>query len=852
MKEASQTVIVGDGLTKDILSLEHPYQTSKSNVGRREIERLMGRGKAFGDGPLPSFLREAIEARSRGAAVQLVLLKDEEGAGASELVDPLSELAESAVVIPTASDVIPWKALVDAFGDAVDPTGASEATFLVLGCHTEKRVLAIATFLRNVLGLKKVAVSSHLVGSATQDAHFATLRHNLPGAGVRVFLDLAEAASYAGLDSGTIAALGCEPCGIEPADIRNKLEGDQKTIIELLCMHWTLARLRALAGGFSGSLLFVADGWKGSARTEPMVLKVDDFTQMRRELDGYHQVKDFFGKNVPTFGYPVIQGDYLGVGMELAAMEGNPRTLQDSFEAAESEETLARFMLGLEKALRILSEKLYSNTRELSWLVPYRSFGLHAEKQQQWLRQNGEIILSYLDPDIRSESTVNPEQLAKLLRLIASNGDGIDSEICQVHGDLNLANVICDDGDNIWFIDWTHSGYAPVELDFAKLENDVKFVMTKEFDAEDLARLKPFEEYLLAQRLPAEPNGLPDSLKFVKWDLRFRKILEAVRKIRQTCFDLKVGDDWIAYRVALLRYALHTLSFDKRRGQGECEPPQLMHALFSVEGLVYNLVADDFHLRIRAERPASYPPRQRISIDESPWVLDCEEYNPPYYVAPEVLENDRSVKPDGWADPEKVQAGGQEWNTGTSKHRDDEGRPLNPRGRTGIVGRGLLGRWGANASVAAAFVRTHAESGFIEILLGSKEDRLDLSLPKGFVLPDESSDEAVSRVLERESGFRPDSLEGVPVFDGYTFDPRQTDHAWVESRSYLFSTEADAVPGRFEAGGEFDEVKWWPFDAKTVNRVPSGQARSIRESLTKLMEMGRIDKSLAEKLLAAT
>ena len=165
MTKAKQTIIVGDGLTKDILSLEHPYQISKSNVGRREIERLMGKGKAFGDGPLPSFLREAIEARSHGAAVQLVLLKEEEGGGGSELVEPLSKLAESAVVIPTASDVIPWKALVDAFGDAVDPTGASEATFLVLGCHTEKRVLAIATFLRNVLGLEKVAVSSHLGAS---------------------------------------------------------------------------------------------------------------------------------------------------------------------------------------------------------------------------------------------------------------------------------------------------------------------------------------------------------------------------------------------------------------------------------------------------------------------------------------------------------------------------------------------------------------------------------------------------------------------------------------------------------------------------------------------------------------
>ena len=27
---------------------------------------------------------------------------------------------------------------------------------------------------------------------------------------------------------------------------------------------------------------------------------------------------------------------------------------------------------------------------------------------------------------------------------------------------------------------------------------------------------------------------------------------------------------------------------------------------------------------------------------------------------------------------------------------DSNGRPLNPRGRTGLVGRGLLGRWGPN------------------------------------------------------------------------------------------------------------------------------------------------------------
>ena len=64
----------------------------------------------------------------------------------------------------------------------------------------------------------------------------------------------------------------------------------------------------------------------------PRVLKVDNFAQMRRELDGYYQVKDFLGKHVPTFSYPVTQEDLIGVGMELAAMEGSPQTLQDSFE----------------------------------------------------------------------------------------------------------------------------------------------------------------------------------------------------------------------------------------------------------------------------------------------------------------------------------------------------------------------------------------------------------------------------------------------------------------------------------------------------------------------------------------
>jgi thiamine kinase-like enzyme len=182
---------------------------------------------------------------------------------------------------------------------------------------------------------------------------------------------------------------------------------------------------------------------------------------------------------------------------------------------------------------------LYQNTRDSTWVVPYRAFGLHVAIQLEWLKENADILLEYLAQDGAAETNVDSDQLVNFVRLVARNEDGLESETCLVHGDLNLANMICDDGGNIWFIDWTHCGTAPIELDFAKLENDVKFVMTKTFDLDDLPLLRKFEDYLLEHRIPADLDDLPGSIKFAKWDLRYRKILTTVRQIRHAHFELR-------------------------------------------------------------------------------------------------------------------------------------------------------------------------------------------------------------------------------------------------------------------------------------------------------------------------
>jgi ADP-ribose pyrophosphatase len=857
-------IIIGDGLTNEILSPQHQYQTAASNVGQREIALLLGKGKSFGDGPLPTFLRSAGAASASGDPVDLVFLRptpstsngdgSTAGSGTHDFVDPIATVAQEALVVDSDPGAIPWQTIIRSIEKltGADPTATDfDGRFLVVGCHTDQRVLAIASFLREVLGCPEVAVSSHLVGSATREAHLATLRHYLPAIGVRVLLDLEETAEFIDIPAGDIAKFAARPCEIRPADAVENMDDHQRQIVELLCLHWTKAHLRPLAGGYSGSLLFLADGWKGEARTEPMVLKIDGTLQMRRELDGYYQVKDFFGKHVPTFGYPVAKEDALGVGMDLAAMEGSPETLQDTFEAAEDDDSVAHFMLRLDKTLALLSEKLYRNTGEVSWVVPYRAFGLHAEAQLEYFNRNTGFISKYLEDEDASEVDVNSEQLAKVIRLVTANEDGVDSELCLVHGDLNYANVICDKGDNVWFIDWTHCGVMPIELDFAKLESDVKFVMTKTFDVEDLPRLRAFEEYLLAHRIPGDVDGLPDTLKFAKWDLRFRKILEAVRRIRTALFALKEGDDWLVYRTALLRYAMHTLSFDKRRRRGECDLPQLVHALYSVQGLTFDLVADDFHLRIRAERPPSYPPRHRISIDEGPWMVDCPDYDPPYHVDPAVLSNDRSKVADGWADPEDVTSISDELASRKAKNRDDLGRPLNPRGRTGIVGRGLLGYWGPNISVATVAIRTNRAEE-LEILLGHQEDETELEIAKGFIHPGEAAEECLQRVLTTETGWAPDTFPDEVIFEGYTYDPRQTDHAWVESRVYLMCAGDGAAPESFEPGGGFDEVRWYPLNANTINSVPSATARFIREAVSALKANDRMEAAAANSLLAKT
>ncbi len=107
-------------------------------------------------------------------------------------------------------------------------------------------------------------------------------------------------------------------------------------------------------------------------------------------------------------------------------------------------------------------------------------------------------------------------------------------------------------------------------------------------------------------------------------------------------------------------------------------------------------------------------------------------------------------------------------------------------------------------------------------------------------------------MLEHECGWQPHQLEADIIFEGCSYDARQTDNAWVEIHIFRFHCEDDEVPPFFHPGGEFEEVAWCPLSTQTINDVHHGQAQFIRDVVNRIQEEGRLDEERAQAILSET
>ena len=165
-----------------------------------------------------------------------------------------------------------------------------------------------------------------------------------------------------------------------------------------------------------------------------------------------------------------------------------------------------------------------------------------------------------------------------------------------------------------------------------------------------------------------------------------------------------------------------------------------------------------------------------VSDKQVPWIFAWPDYNPNEFTAPVVIENSALLSTgQKWADPAELHGpavkdgfgnllaevrerttylGGFDHLGGprgvklaTAIRFDAAGVPLNPRGRTGLRGRGLLGKWGPNHAADPIVTRWNPEKPKqLQMVAIKRKDTGDWAIPGGMV--DEG--EKVSVTLKRE------------------------------------------------------------------------------------------------------
>ena len=94
---------------------------------------------------------------------------------------------------------------------------------------------------------------------------------------------------------------------------------------------------------------------------------------------------------------------------------------------------------------------------------------------------------------------------------------------------------------------------------------------------------------------------------------------------------------------------------------------------------------------------------------------------------------------------------------------DSEGRPLNPRGRTGMVGRGLLGKFGPNHAADPIVTRFHPRTDQLQFVASRRTDTGDWAIPGGMVDAGEICSLTMRREFEEEATRQQISHKEAPI-----------------------------------------------------------------------------------------
>ncbi len=332
-----------------------------------------------------------------------------------------------------------------------------------------------------------------------------------------------------------------------------ELKNEWEIIIRKIYSEAGEVVLSELQGGFTSKTFQVTSFDKDGRRLLPTVLKIGSIKDTENEVNAYNNyVIKFILNNSTTIMGTTYHGDFGGLRYNFVGINGPDSKLTwltDYYKILPAEKLIPIFD-------RIFTDVLKPWYGQPKWelIYPFKehnpcgmfpsifdslksNLGISADEKTIFCEElNTELpnpyhFLKYEYPKRKEFSKLWYKSIT--------------------HGDLNMQNILLDEVENIYIIDFSETDIRNIISDFARLEPIFKIEMTKLENEFDLKNLLEFEAGL------ADANSIKEVPKYIYHgnDPMVEKAYKMICKVREyanvvTLFD----DDIVPYLIAILEW----------------------------------------------------------------------------------------------------------------------------------------------------------------------------------------------------------------------------------------------------------------------------------------------------------
>lgn len=320
------------------------------------------------------------------------------------------------------------------------------------------------------------------------------------------------------------------PIEIDDLDVEERL-----LVLSVLPSRTQRVFLRPLDKGLSGAQVLAMSYVRNDNRSKRFVVKIGSKRKAERE---FRAICNHVAGHIDCVGAPVLRlGPTKGLLLQDFAGLGARSHLR-SLREATPHETSIRDVL-----LRFFRNRLgnwYTENRRSQ-----RSFNLGDLFEMYLAKAPSRIMIPAGWSGLREMVRENCGRFVRRPAAVISKvkKHSISSAATTIHGDLHSLNILVDDANNCWPIDfaWCRSESSPV-LDMTMLECSLKFLVMPWNT--DLRGLLGIEHAYLTENYALRVGDLPYSDEI-------RRVLKCVQAIRRFAKE-EFGINWEDYRRALL------------------------------------------------------------------------------------------------------------------------------------------------------------------------------------------------------------------------------------------------------------------------------------------------------------